>query len=101
MKQEQKKTLILVIVLVVLVIFAGYFLLGRGPDESVLLTETNTGAAVQSSVLGSDVLRLISQVDGLELSTNVFDDKTFLNLKDISVPVQSEGVGKQNPFSGL
>lgn len=99
MNKEKKKTLIIAVTLVGVLLLVGYFIVGRGETEQVIFKEGNSSQSLQGNVLGSDVLRLISQVDGLSLDTGLFNDGAFLNLKDISVPVQAEQVGKQNPFS--
>ena len=101
MKKDQKKTTIIVIVsLAVIVLALSYFFIGKSDKGPAVIKESNTqGLTTEDSVLAADVLMRISQIDSLKMEDSIVDNATFVKLKDISVPVSNEQIGKQNPFS--
>ena len=100
MKTEQKKTTLLVIALLVILAIGGYVVTRKsGSSESLLTKESGATSGVSNGVVAADTLLMIDAINAIATSTSVFEHPTFLKLNDISVPVQAEGVGRNNPFA--
>ncbi len=78
--------------------FFGYNYLTRTIVPSDVLLQQTTG---NTSKMGAEVLSALNQLRVLQLDGSVFSDKTFLSLQDFSKPLNSEPVGRINPFSPI
>lgn len=68
-----------------------------GADSGDLLTsQTQPGGEV-----AGELLTLLSEVPALNIDENIFSQPVFQALKDFSVPVPDELVGRPNPFAPL
>ena len=91
------KTIIVVLVLAG-VGFFGYNYLTRTDIPSDVLIQQDT---VDTSKMGAEVLTALNQLKTLKLDSSIFQDKTFISLQDFSKPLNSEPVGRINPFSPI
>ena len=88
-----------IIVLVVAGVgYFGYNYLTRTDTPSDVLIQQNSA---DTSKMGAEVLSALNQLKTLKLDASVFQDKTFLSLQDFSKPLNSEPVGRVNPFSPI
>lgn len=87
---QKNKILITVVILFVLALWAynSFFKV----DSSV-----PTDAAAQT--VGSDVLSLYSSLQSVTLEQSLFSSPLYRNLIDFSTPLQSQPVGRPNPFA--
>lgn len=114
MKKSSIKNLILVggAVVVLLVLY----ILFVKPDDSAKstgLVSSNTGSApavrnsqnqTQAQALASSdsLLRILKNLEGLELNDSIFFNPAFSKLRDISIPLVKEGnAGRRNPFAPI
>lgn len=86
------------IVAILILLVGGYFLLfGTSPEaevSSLSLTSTSTDAANDSFA----VLQQLRQLRTISLNTDIFSSPTFQSLRDYSVEIQAQPVGRDNPF---
>ncbi|HEX7724436.1 MAG TPA: hypothetical protein VF438_01720 [Candidatus Paceibacterota bacterium] len=84
------------IVIVILIFLLIYFYTSGSTPTAGNLTAGSTFGTVGSSELG-----LLNQVKSLTIDTALFNDAAFRSLKDYSVAITPEIVGRPNPFAPL
>ena len=87
----------------IVLLFAAYTLFFRGDEEEAGLT-TGSGTAagtLSSNTVGSDLIKLLKDLNAIELDQSIFDEPSFQSLKDFSRPLRAEPVGRENPFAPL
>jgi hypothetical protein len=89
---------IIIVLVVAGVGYFGYNYLTRTDTASDVLIQQNSA---DTSKMGAEVLAALNQLKTLKLDGSVFQDKTFLSLRDFSKPLTSEPVGRVNPFSPI
>ncbi|PIQ91407.1 MAG: hypothetical protein COV70_03925 [Parcubacteria group bacterium CG11_big_fil_rev_8_21_14_0_20_39_22] len=102
MKQllKNKKTLIYIAVVAVLVL--GYFLFFSADEETPpagLVYESRVSEA--DIILGQRLLTLLAELKAISIDPEFFDSTLFDTLKDYSVPIDEQPVGRRNPFAPL
>ena len=109
MKPEQTKTLIVNILtaaVVIGVIVAAYFVFIK-KDVPVISTVTSSVSSVaqiaeETALMGSQIDTTVSDLNELakavESSNIIFELPAFKNLRDFSVAIPGESVGRDNPF---
>lgn len=75
--------------------FAYQYWVGAEDSTSQLISITNT----TDGDVGSETLKLLSELRTLVLDEDIFADKVFQNLEDFSMELQSQPVGRNNPFA--
>ena len=98
-QKSSKKTVITIIIIVAISLIAYFYYQGMTPVSSVSLETTQ--ATTDAQVAGSRVLGLLNQIRSLKIDTSVLQDQVYMSLKDYSVPIPQENVGRQNPFAPL
>jgi len=88
-----------IVVLIVLLALAGggYYLYSNGSID--IPTELITSD--QTSVVGQDIIVLVSKLNSISIDTDVFSSVLFTSLKDISKMIDTESVGRPNPFAPI
>lgn len=89
-----KKSYIIIIVGVVLL---GAFIMLRGSSNTS--TENGVTRTAAGSSIGTNVLAALGQLDRLTLDDSVFKTPVFRSLKNFSREIQTQPVGKSNPFA--
>lgn len=85
----------------ILIIFLGgffiysYFFSGSDDTETTLLVENQNGNAGQEFVL------ILGQLNAIKFDTAFFDSKLYQALDDLTVPIEEEPRGRDNPFAPL
>jgi len=87
-----KKTILFFIFLSFLL---GGFIFVNAESEKLLISEKN------SSQIGGDLLILLLKVKSIELNSDLFSEKSFISLKDFSVQIADQPVGRENPFTKI
>ena len=101
MIQKYKKLIITVIVIIAAFFVYGKFF-AKDSSSGPLLGSTQSNTPENSAdVLGADIIRAINQIDSLSLDRSVFSNPVLLELVDRSETIQTEDVGKPNPFSPI
>jgi hypothetical protein len=75
-----------------------YFMFFSGttsPTDSTLV-ESGSG-----EVIGSQVLNLLNQIKSLKIDSAVFKSAVYKSLRDYSVTIPAENVGRDNPFAPI
>jgi hypothetical protein len=101
MQSSSKMPAIIGILLVVCAVGYYFYSTSNAPvssDSSLTLTTSSTGGG---GPVGSDVLSLLSEINGLNIDTSFFQTPVYESLTDFSVTIPSEPVGKSNPFMPL
>ncbi len=91
-----------VAIIIILVIAGGvYFYMNGNPVSSSAgsLLETKTNPAVQESA--TRILSLLKQINALQIKTEIFKSTDFQTLRDYSVDIPEQDVGRANPFAPL
>lgn len=92
------KTMIAVIA-VALVAAAVYFYYqgGSPPAGSGSMLTSQSGP----TTVGAAELSLLSQIQGITFETSVFQNPAYLSLKDYTVVIPAENVGRPDPFAPI
>lgn len=89
-----KKTIIIVVVL--LVGGFGYYLMsGSSSPSNSLLSAREAGG------VGAQELALLNQIKLVSIDSTFFESAAFKSLKDFSVEIRKENVGRPNPFASV
>jgi len=92
-------TALFVIVVLGLALF--YFA-GDGMTDSRTLSVAGPNATdTPAIVAGRDFLVVLNKFERIKLSTSTLEDRVFLSLKDQSVTLPEEPLGRSNPFDVL
>lgn len=81
----------------VLVIVAYILFFSTRTDDSSLLTSQNN----TNNVVDRELLTSLLELRSLTLDEAVFSREDFRNLKDISIDIAPQPIGRNNPFSPL
>lgn len=88
-----------IIVIIILVIAGGIYFYTNGspkiPDS--LLQKQNPDAQASAN----RILSLLKQINSLQIKTNIFKSKEFQTLRDYSVEIMPQEVGRPNPFAPI
>jgi hypothetical protein len=97
-QQKSNKGKIALVALLLLVGFLAYnyFLPKRAGAEDQLVSD-----APQGTLIGEDLLRVLDKIESIKLDKNIFADRTFLSLQDLSVDIVPQPTGRTNPFAPL
>jgi hypothetical protein len=98
----QNKTYITAIVAVVVTLLVGWFVLSRSAksgDDSLLSSTSSLSPA--ELLLGQETLRALQNMESIKLDTSVLQDPIFTNLKDLTVIIPKQPVGRRNPFASF
>jgi len=92
---KNKRNILFSIAIMFICFFAYQYWVGAEDSTSQLISITNT----TDGDVGSETLKLLSELRTLVLDEDIFADKVFQNLEDFSMELQSQPVGRNNPFA--
>jgi len=93
------KTTIIVIIGIIVLTFAYFFMKGGSVvDDSALL---QGDVSVISDNSGAQVLALLNQINAIEINSTIFDSPVYKTLRDFSVFIPRQNVGRPNPFEPI
>lgn len=111
MKKASIKNLIIIVgIVVVLLVLYVLFVKPSGSPSSSTLSSSQTGetplqpqtSPSSVSSAGDSLLRILNNLEGLELNDSIFFNPAFGELRDISIPLVKEGnAGRRNPFAPI
>lgn len=97
-KQSSKKSIIVIVVIVIIAAIVYFYYEGSaGPDSSALSLEAGGNA----DVVGAQVLGLLNQIQSLKIDRSFFTDPAYQTLRDYSVAIPPQNVGRPNPFAPI
>jgi len=88
----------IIIAIVLIVAVAAYFIYSGSSSTGSGTIQANTDATGQ---LGQQVLSLLNQVSSLQMNTALFTSQAYTSLKDFSVTIPPQTVGRANPFAPI
>ncbi|MEI7463553.1 MAG: hypothetical protein WCK03_04145 [Candidatus Taylorbacteria bacterium] len=98
-KKSSKKTIIIIVVLIVASAIAYFYY-----ESSNTVTNSGletTAETTDAQAAGARVLSLLNQIKSIKIDTTVFKDPSYLSLRDYSVEIPQDNVGRSNPFAPL
>jgi hypothetical protein len=98
-QKASKKNIIIIIGIVLLALVVYFYYEGSRPTADTSF-ETVTANA-DAEAVGSRVLSLLNQIRSLKIDTTVFKDPAYMSLRDYSVAIPQEDVGRENPFAPI
>lgn len=99
MKKASSLKSTVAIVVVVAIAFLGYYFYKSGASSSGAgLLSQGSGS---TGAIGSQVLGLLNQIQSLRIDASLFADPGYQTLRDYSVAIPPENVGRANPFAPL
>ncbi len=98
-KASSLKSSLIIVAIIVIALIAYFYYKGNGSssNSTSLLTQTST----DSSIIGSQILGLLNQIQSLRIDASLFADPGYQTLRDFSVAIPPENVGRTNPFAPL
>jgi len=96
--QSSNKTWIWIAIIIIVAIVGYFYLSGSSAPASSTLVQSSGS---DSEAVGAQVLTLLNQIQSLKIDTSIFSDPGFLTLRDYSVAIPPENVGRANPFAPL
>jgi len=98
-KPSSLKSTVIILVIIAAALIGYFYYEGSAPSaSSSLLTASANPSA---SGIGQQVLGLLSQIQSLRIDTALFKDPGYLTLRDFSVTIPPQNVGRSNPFAPL
>ncbi len=96
-RASSKKPYIIIAIVVVLAASAYFYFQGTSTSNvSGLLQATG-----DTSDVSAQVTAILNQIKSLKIDTALFTDTGYVTLKDYSVPVPAQNVGRANPFAPI
>ena len=68
-------------------------------NDSSVIQVNNEQVSMQAEAETQDFLRRLNELKTVELSDALFTETSFIRLVDYSTPIQTQEVGRENPFS--
>jgi hypothetical protein len=96
--QSSNKTWIWIAIIVIVTVIGYFYFYGASAPAASPLVQSSSA---DSEAVGSQVLTLLNQIQSLNIDTSIFSDPGFLTLRDYSVAIPPENVGRANPFAPL
>ncbi len=97
MKNSSSHTGTIIIVVVVVLAAMAYFYTqgGSAPASGGLVSEGLDGD------VGLAEVNLLNQIQSIQINTSLFGDAEYLSLRDYTVDIPSQPIGRQNPFAPI
>ena len=97
-----KKILIPIFVVLALGLCYLYYNNSIGTSTTSLVSQNETTRANSGAiVVGAEIISLLDRLDAIKLDTSLFSEATFQSLKDFSIVLRSQAVGRPNPFAAI
>lgn len=96
---KNKNTIIIIIVIVVVAVIAFMYLSqSNSADNSASFTSGQKSAEFASA---KEILALLNRMSQVRLEDGIFNNRAFQGLRDTTVVLTSQPLGRNNPFSPL
>ena len=97
--KTSKKNIVIIVVIIIAAIIGYFYYEGSTPVTNSSLQ--TTAASDDAQAVGARVLALLNQIRSLKIDTSIFKDPSYMTLRDYSVAIPQENVGRPNPFAPL
>jgi flagellar basal body-associated protein FliL len=97
-KPSSMKSWIIIAIVLIVAIVAYFIYSGSSTNSSSGTIQANSDATGQ---LGQQVLSLLNQVNSLQINTALFTSQAYTSLKDFSVTIPTQNIGRANPFAPI
>ncbi|KKU81648.1 MAG: hypothetical protein UY07_C0012G0007 [Parcubacteria group bacterium GW2011_GWA1_47_8] len=91
-----------IIAVVIVLCIVGYFLFVKNDAIKAALSGSDTAVIDETVAAGADVTKTVAQIAELnkavEDTNKLLSSSTFTDLRDFSVTVPKEAIGRANPF---
>lgn len=91
-----------IVLLAVLGIGAYFFLgIGQPAEPNTLQTASSTPGSTaggEEQINTEEILVQLNRLRGININTDMFNSEAFLSLKDFSVTITDQPIGRENPF---
>jgi len=98
-QKSSKKTVVIGIAIVGIALAVYFYSSGKAAPANSSLLSTNAVAANQA--IGSRVFGLLNQIKSLRIDTSLFKDQIYQSLRDYTVAIPTQNVGRPNPFAPI
>ncbi|MDE2041121.1 MAG: hypothetical protein KGI59_01905 [Patescibacteria group bacterium] len=92
-QKSSKKPYLIILAVVAIGAVAYFYYQGTAAPASATLDQS------PANDVSAQVIALLQQIQSLHIDTTLFSDPAYATLRDYSVPIQSENVGRVNPFA--
>jgi hypothetical protein len=101
MTPKLKKIIIAILVLIVLFVVYAIFIKADPKNPPLIAGTSTVQGSEEAKVLGSQISQALLRIEQIKLDKSIFESKIFQTLKDRSVPIEDEPMGRSNPFAPL
>jgi hypothetical protein len=95
------KKIIIIVVAIVVILFVYYMFVNKEDDTSLLVTSSSSEMSEKNKILGQKITKTLIQIKDIKLEKAIFTNEVFLSLIDSRVKIDSQPVGRKNPFAPL
>jgi hypothetical protein len=99
-KPSSLKSVIFVLIIVAAVL-VGYFYYSGNSSSSTGSLLSSSSPDATSDAIGVQVLGLLNQIQSLRIDSTLFADPAYQTLRDYSVQIPPQNVGRANPFAPI
>ncbi len=98
-----KKFIIPIVIVLVLGFFYVYYTQTETQGETGSLVSQNAvaGNSRATIAVGAEIISLLEKLDRITLDTALFQQPTFQSLRDFSITLRPQPVGRPNPFAPI
>ena len=101
MTPKLKKIILIVLALIVLFVIYAVFI-KKAPEGDVLVkSDTATQTSTDARLLGTKISQALLRIEQIKLDKSVFTSDIYKSLRDRSVAITEEPMGRSNPFAPL
>jgi hypothetical protein len=95
------KKIIIVVTAIVIILFVYYMFINKEEDTSFLVTTSSSEMSEKNKILGQKITKTLIQIKDIKLEKAIFSNDVFLSLIDSRIKIDSQLVGRKNPFAPL
>ncbi len=97
--KKSLKSIIIIASIIIVALIAYFYYEGSIAVSNSSLTSSAVDADAQQ--VGLRVMALLNQIKSLKIDTALFRDPSYSTLRDYSVAIPQQNVGRPNPFAPL
>lgn len=95
-QKSSKKTIWIIVIIVVIAAVAYFYFEGASVPSTSGLLQTPESPDVTTQVIG-----LLAQIQAIRIDSALFTDPAYQTLRDYSVAIPPQNVGRTNPFAPI
>ena len=95
---DKVKQIIVAVVIIVIAFFAIKYFFG----DSTIDSGTTTAQTPQVDLVnGQEIVTMLNRLNNVKIDEKIFTHPVFVSLEDFGRPIDSENVGRPNPFAPI